>query len=205
MLPGQRDDLCDHCQCLLESIVLDGNEVPRALWQTARAGAGLTAAAVSLTAPSSKGGASGPRVPGDPTLTLRVLRATYAGKACGDAPINSTYHDASAVNDAWPLAVTIDNTTHGSWISGGYGRDGYVLFAFDDGPNGTVTDRVSLPPYISSVSLPPLSTEMVRSSGTGWRRGDEGWLMICRARAARSTDDVMYTFVPGLAGCGTVS
>ena len=57
----------------------------------------------------------------------------------------------------------------------------------------------------SSVSLPTLSTETLISIGTGWRSIVEGWLMICRAWAARSTDDVMYTVVPGLTGCGTTS
>lgn len=55
---------------------------------------------------------------------------------------------------SWPVNVTLDNTTHGAWVSAGYGHDGYALFAFDRSSNGTLEDRVSLPPYIASVSLP---------------------------------------------------
>lgn len=50
----------------------------------------------------------------------------------------------------WPTVITLDNTTHGSWINK-LGNDGYVLLGYN-GPSNTF-DVSKLPPYIASVTV----------------------------------------------------
>jgi hypothetical protein len=53
----------------------------------------------------------------------------------------------------WPAAVSVDNSTHGSWL-GRVGAAGYLLFAFDPAPapGAPPTDRAALPPFIANVT-----------------------------------------------------
>lgn len=71
-------------------------------------------------------------------------------------------------------AALIDNTTQGNWIQGGnhvYGDDGYILMSFNSivtgnyatsgNSDGALSDRVSLPSYVTSYSYNA-------TGGNGW-------------------------------------
>jgi len=50
---------------------------------------------------------------------------------------------------SWPgRFISSDSTTQGDWVRGGYGKDGFVLFAY----RGVGFDEVSLPSYVESVT-----------------------------------------------------
>ena len=110
----------------------------------------------------------------------RVRPGTYA--------IEVVYSGATpaALHRAWGYAVndiTQDSTTHGRW-GGKYGRDGFVLFGYDEA-GGKATDRQQLPDYVTAVKC-------ARNATVRWQAGTSG--------PAALAVDVANTF-PRNAGC----
>lgn len=86
------------------------------------------------------------------------------GRTCGVATAPSSpwpYPPFTPYSYALPSPV-IDNTTHGMWIDGGYGKQGYALFGFNSGG----ADVAQLPPYVAFVNVSSGATRHVVDSNT---------------------------------------